>query len=142
MPGRGCCRRHGVIRELIALHVHVGGAAIDAALQSGPVQHLCVSGCGAACMARGGRHLATKIHQFALEEMRQEGYELLYGDLSGEAWRVFCRVGFLYVDSYVSMHSARSSSPRGSYVLLWIKATGNTCAASLPTLWLPITIKA
>jgi hypothetical protein len=46
--------------------------------------------------------LGTKMQRFMLDLMRREGFELLYGDLSGEAARGFFKVGFLYVDSFAN----------------------------------------
>jgi hypothetical protein len=47
-------------------------------------------------------NLARKMHQFTLDLMQGEGYELLYGDISGEAQEAMCRTGFLYVDSFAN----------------------------------------
>ncbi|HXB39194.1 MAG TPA: GNAT family N-acetyltransferase, partial [Bacteroidia bacterium] len=46
--------------------------------------------------------LSKKIHQFVLELMRKEGYELLYAEGSGKARVMFCKSGFLYIDSFVN----------------------------------------
>jgi hypothetical protein len=42
------------------------------------------------------------MRRFTLDLMRREGYELLCGDLSGEARKRFFRAGFLYVDSFAN----------------------------------------
>jgi hypothetical protein len=47
----------------------------------------------------GGR-LAPMIHRHLVEMLRGDGYELLYGEVSGESLKLFLRGGFLYVDSF------------------------------------------
>lgn len=50
-----------------------------------------------------GLSLARKIHWSMVARMREEGYHLLYADLSGKGQAAMSRaVGFLYVDSFAN----------------------------------------